>query len=427
MSTVVLVGSQWGDEGKGKVTDFLAEKADVVVRYQGGTNAGHTLSVGDQVFKLHLIPSGILYPQKTCVIGNGVVIDPVALVNEMNELRERGIDLSNLHISDRAHLVMPYHRRLDELQEQERGDDKIGTTLRGIGPAYMDKVQRTGIRVIDLLDDDELKDKLTPIVMAKNRLLEKLYGAAPYSIDDLLDEYGQHAQTLRPYVTDTSVLVAEKISQGHKVLFEGAQGTMLDLDHGTYPYVTSSSPTGGGACIGGGIGPECIDAVVGVAKAYTTRVGDGPFTTELEGPIATRIREVGKEYGTTTGRPRRVGWLDAVVLRYAVRINGLRYLALTLLDVLTGLDTVKICTGYRCRGEEITHMPASLRALEACEPMYEEFPGWSEDLAQIEDFEDFPKEAKDYVARVCELAGVPIALVSVGPGRHQTKILQEIF
>ena len=427
MSTVVLIGSQWGDEGKGKVTDFLAEQADVVVRYQGGTNAGHTLTVGDQVFKLHLIPSGILYPGKTCVIGNGVVLDAAALVKEMTGLQERNIDLSQLRISDRAHLVMPYHKKLDELEELQRGQSKIGTTLRGIGPAYMDKVHRTGMRIADLMDEVELREKLSIILEGKNILLSRVYDEQPFDVDTMFAEYREYAEILRPYVIDTSVLLEEKIKQGAKVLFEGAQGTMLDLDHGTYPYVTSSSPAAGGACIGAGVGPTKINHVMGVAKAYTTRVGDGPFPSELHNEVGDRIREVGREYGTTTGRPRRIGWLDVVVLRHACRINGLDYIALTLLDVLTGHDTIKICTGYRYRGETVTHVPASLRALEDCEPVFEELPGWQEDLAAIDRFEDFPETAKNYVRRISELTGVPIALVSVGPKRNQTKILHEIF
>jgi adenylosuccinate synthase len=427
MSTVVLIGSQWGDEGKGKVTDFLAEKADVVVRYQGGTNAGHTLKVGEQVFKLHLIPSGILYPGKSCIIGNGVVLDAAALSREMAALQERGIDLSQLRISDRAHLVMPYHKRLDELDEEQRGKDKIGTTLRGIGPAYMDKVHRTGMRVADLLDERELKEKLSTLLEGKNLLLEKVFGAEPFKADELFEEYRGYARLLEPYVTDTSLLLDEKIQRGEKILFEGAQGTMLDLDHGTYPFVTSSSPTAGGACIGSGVGPSRIDKVVGVAKAYTTRVGDGPFPSEMNDAVGDRIREVGREYGTTTGRPRRIGWLDAVVLRYACRISGISLLAITLLDVLTGLDSLKICTAYRYEGKIIQHVPASLRALEACEPVYEELPGWQEDLSLIENFEDFPAAAKQYVRRIRELSGADVALVSVGPARRQTKVLHPIF
>ncbi|MBS4030405.1 MAG: adenylosuccinate synthase [Clostridiales bacterium] len=427
MSTVVLIGSQWGDEGKGKVTDFLAEKADVVVRYQGGTNAGHTLTVGDEVFKLHLIPSGILYPGKRCIIGNGVVLDAAALTKEMAGLQERNIDISQLRISDRAHVVMPYHKRFDELDEEQRGKGKIGTTLRGIGPAYMDKVHRTGMRVADLLDEQELRGKLTLLLEGKNLLLTKVYDAEPFDADLLFEEYRKYADILRPYVTDTSLLLDEEIRSGSKILFEGAQGTMLDLDHGTYPFVTSSSPTAGGACMGTGVGPTRINHVLGVAKAYTTRVGDGPFPSELHDETGDRIREIGREYGTTTGRPRRIGWLDAVVLRYASRINGLSYLALTLLDVLTGQETIKICTAYRYKGETIQHVPAMLGALEECEPVFEEFPGWQEDLAKIDRFEDFPAAAKNYVRRVAELTEVPVALVSVGPKRKQTKILHDIF
>ncbi|MBS4007679.1 MAG: adenylosuccinate synthase [Clostridium sp.] len=427
MSTVVLIGAQWGDEGKGKVTDFLAEKADVVVRYQGGTNAGHTLNVLDQVFKLHLIPSGILYPGKTCVIGNGVVLDPAALVKEMAGLQERKIDLARLRISDRAHLVMPYHKLLDELDEKQRGESKIGTTLRGIGPAYMDKVNRSGMRVADLLDESELKEKLSAILEVKNRFLTRVYNEQPINLQPILEEYSQYAEILRPYITDTGLLLEALIRENKKVLFEGAQGTMLDLDHGTYPYVTSSSPTAGGACSGTGIGPLRIKNVVGVAKAYTTRVGDGPFPSEIIGPTAERIRKIGREYGTTTGRPRRIGWLDMVVLRHACRVNGLSFLALTLLDVLAGLETIKICTGYRLRGEYISHVPASLKALESCEPVFEELPGWQEDLSDIMRFEDFPETAKAYIRRIAQLLEVPIALVSVGPERLQTKVLQEIF
>jgi adenylosuccinate synthase len=427
MPTVVLVGSQWGDEGKGKITDFLAEHADVIVRYQGGTNAGHTISDGEEVFKLHLIPSGILYPDKVCIIGNGVVLDPAALVKEMTALQERKIDLTRLRISDRAHLVMPYHKQMDEMEEILRGKGKIGTTLRGIGPAYMDKVHRTGIRVADLLDENELKEKIHLILREKNLIFTRVYEGKGFDPAPMFEEYREYAAQIRPYVTDAGLLLDSEIRKGKKVLFEGAQGTMLDLDHGTYPYVTSSSPTAGGACMGTGISPAHIDKVVGVVKAYTTRVGDGPFPTEIFGEIGDRIREVGREYGTTTGRPRRIGWLDGVVLRYACRINGMSFLALTLLDVLTGLESIKICTAYRYHGELINNIPASLHALEACEPVLEELPGWQEDLTVIPDFEDFPAAAKNYVRRITEIAEVPIALVSVGPKRKQTKILQKIF
>ncbi len=427
MSTVVLIGTQWGDEGKGKITDFLAEKADIIVRYQGGTNAGHTLSVNDEVFKLHLIPSGILYQKKLCVIGNGVVVDPPALLGEIKALEKRGIDLANLRISDRAHLVMPYHKRLDELEEERRGIGKIGTTLRGIGPAYMDKVTRMGLRVADLQYEDVLRKKIGILLEEKNLLLTRVYNSPPLDPQEVFEEYREYAGAIEPFVTDTGLLLHEAVSRGSKILLEGAQGTMLDIDHGTYPYVTSSSPTAGGACIGSGVGPTRIDKVMGVVKAYTTRVGDGPFPSELKDAVGDRIREVGREYGTTTGRPRRTGWLDAVVLRYACRINGLSHLALTLLDVLTGLDKVKICTAYRHRGSVVSHMPANLRTLAECEPVFEEMGGWHEDLASIDKYEDFPAAAKNYIEKIEELTGVPVAIVSVGPGRRQTRILQQVF
>jgi adenylosuccinate synthase len=427
MSTVVVLGSQWGDEGKGKITDFLAAKANVVVRYQGGTNAGHTLSVGQEIFKLHQIPSGILYPGKACVIGNGVVLEPAALLAEITGLKRRNIDLAGLRISDRAHLVMPYHKKLDELEEMRRGTGKIGTTLRGIGPAYMDKVSRNGVRIADLLDERELQDKLAGLVEEKNLLFTRIYNADPFDPGLIFEEFRRYAEEIRPYVTDTSLFLNEAIARGEKILLEGAQGTMLDLDHGTYPYVTSSSPAAGGACTGTGIAPSRINKVVGVVKAYTTRVGDGPFPSELKDRIGDRIREVGREYGTTTGRPRRVGWLDINVLRYACRINALDFLALTLLDVLGGLEMVKICTAYRYRGQEITHIPASLRALEQCEPVFEELPGWQEDLSKIESLADFPGAARRYIQRVAELTETPVAIVSVGPNRHQTKVLHELF
>jgi len=427
MSTVVLLGTQWGDEGKGKITDFLAEKADGVVRFQGGTNAGHTLSVDGNVFKLHLIPSGILYQGKFCIIGNGVVIDPLALLQEMETLKQRNIDLSNLRISDRAHLVMPYHKRLDELEENNRGKSKIGTTLRGIGPAYMDKITRVGVRVADLADEKELCKKIDILIQEKNVVLTKIFGAQPLNAAEVCSEYMDYAEKFKPFIADTGLLLDDLMRQGKKILFEGAQGTMLDIDHGTYPFVTSSSPTAGGACVGSGVGPLSINKVVGVVKSYTTRVGEGPFPSEIKGKIADHIREVGKEYGTTTGRARRIGWLDTVVLGYSCRVNGLSHIALTLLDVLTGLDTLKICTAYRFRGSIIRHIPASLHSLEECEPVFEELEGWKENVSSIDDFSSFPEAAKKYVKRIAELTGVPIAIVSIGPGRDQTKVMHEIF
>ncbi len=424
---VVLIGTQWGDEGKGKVTDFLAEKADVVVRYQGGTNAGHTITVGEAVYKFHMIPSGILYPEKICIIGNGVVVDPQALITEIKGLKERGVTIEGLKLSNRAHLIMPYHKKLDELEEEVRGIKQIGTTRRGIGPAYMDKIARLGIRVVDLLEEDSLREKLSFVLKAKNEILTKVYGVAPFSLEEILAEFKEYIPILKPLITDTTLVIHEAREKGLKILLEGAQGSMLDLDHGTYPYVTSSNPTAGGAAVGSGMGPGLLDTVVGIVKAYTTRVGGGPFPTELSNEIGERIREVGKEYGTTTGRPRRVGWLDVVVLNHAQRVNNMKYMVITLLDVLTGIDTIKICTGYELQGKTINHIPASLNELEKCVPIYEEIPGWHEDISKIENYQDFPQEAKNYVKRLEELTGIKTAIVSVGPKRSQTKVLEEVF
>lgn len=424
---VVVVGTQWGDEAKGKITDFLAKKADVIIRYQGGTNAGHTITVGEEVYKFHLIPSGILYPEKDCIIGNGVVIDPRGLVQEIEDLQKRGVSLQGLKLSDRAHLIMPYHQKLDELEEERRGINQIGTTRKGIGPAYMDKITRRGIRVADFINEATFRERLTFILKEKNELLTKIYGAEPFSLEKILSEFISYIPIIKPLVTDTTLFIHQAKGQGKKLLFEGAQGTMLDMDHGTYPYVTSSNPTAGGAAAGSGVAPAVLDTVVGVVKAYTTRVGDGPFVTELEDDMGQRIREVGKEYGTTTGRPRRVGWLDMVVLMHANRINGLKYIVITLLDVLTGIETLKICTGYLYRGEVIRHIPANLQELDECQPVYEELPGWQEDISKIEEFSDFPMQAKNYVKRVAELLDVEVAIVSVGPRRKQTKVLQDVF
>lgn len=350
MSTVVVIGAQWGDEGKGKVTDFLAEKADMVVRYMGGNNAGHTVVVGDHEYKLHLIPSGILHPDKMCVIGSGVVIDPAVFLKELDSLEKRGISTKNLRISQRAHVIFPYHQRLDQMEEERKGNNKIGTTCRGIGPAYTDKSARAGIRVIDLLDKEQFPVLLNANINSKNRIFTEVYDGTALDYEEILDEYSTYAEAMKKYVCDTSLLVNDAVQQNKNILFEGAQGTMLDLDHGTYPFVTSSHPTAGAACFSAGVGPTRIDRVIGVAKAYTTRVGEGPFPTELNDDIGSLIRKQGGEYGTTTGRPRRCGWFDGVVGRYAVRINGLDYLALTKLDVLSGLEEIKICTGYNYRG-----------------------------------------------------------------------------
>lgn len=427
MSTVVLIGTQWGDEGKGKITDFLAREADLVVRYQGGNNAGHTVVIDGQEFRLHLIPSGIFYPDKICLIGNGVVIDPAVLVRELDMLAEQGISTGNLRISPRAHVIMPYHRRLDEAEEDRRGDSRIGTTRRGIGPAYMDKAARSGIRVVDLLDAEEFAARLRDNIAEKNKVLSQIYGVPGFDFEEVLSEYLRLAERIRPYVADTSVVVNEAVKAGRNVLFEGAQGTLLDLDHGTYPYVTSSHPTAGAACLGAGIGPTRIDRVVGVAKAYVTRVGGGPFPSELHGELGDLLRQRGREFGTTTGRPRRCGWFDAVVVRYAARINGLDYLALTKLDILSGLPEVRICRGYRYRGEELTEFPASLKVLAECEPVYETLPGWDEDISGVREYGALPANARRYVERIAELTGVPVAIIGVGTGRHQTIALHRVF
>lgn len=427
MSAIVIVGTQWGDEGKGRITDYLAQKAHMVVRYQGGNNAGHTVKVDDQEYRLHLIPSGILHQNKICVIGNGVVIDPVSLVEEINDLKNRGINVDNLKISDRAHLIMPYHKLLDSLSEDRRGEDDIGTTRRGIGPAYMDKAERTGIRVIDLMDRDIFEAKLEANLKAKNYLLERVYGRNGLNKEEILDKYLSSIEVLKDYVTDTSVVIYNALKEGKNVLFEGAQGTLLDIDHGTYPYVTSSHPISGGVCIGAGIGPTFIDKVIGVVKAYTTRVGKGPFPTELHDDTGNYIRERGYEYGTTTGRPRRCGWLDVVIIRYAIRLSGLTSIAITKLDTLSGLDVVKICTGYKYKGRIITDFPASLKVLGECEPVYEEMEGWKEDITGIKCYDDLPPNAKNYLNRIRELCDIDISFISIGPKRSQGIALDPLF
>lgn len=427
MPSVVLIGAQWGDEGKGKVTDFLAEKADIVARYQGGNNAGHTVVVGDQEFKLHLIPSGILYPEKTCIIGNGVVIDPAVLLKELEYLVNRGVCVDNLRISERAHIIMPYHKKLDEVIEESKGASKIGTTKRGIGPAYMDKAARMGIRFIDMLDKEEFSILLERNLDEKNNLLKKVYGVEGFDKNAIMEEYLGYADLLRKYSADTSLIIHKALKAGQNVLFEGAQGTLLDLDHGTYPYVTSSHPIAGAATIGAGLGPTEITKVIGIVKAYTTRVGEGPFPTELDDEMGAHLRNVGYEFGTTTGRPRRCGWFDAVITKYAVRTSGLTSMAITKLDVLTGLDTLKICTGYRRGNEIITEFPASLKVLAQCEPVYEEMPGWTEDITGAQKIEDLPQNAQKYLKRISELSGAPIAIVGVGTRRSQTIILDQMF
>lgn len=425
MATVVIVGSQWGDEGKGKMTDYLSQEANVVVRSQGGNNAGHTIEFDRQRFALRLIPSGIFGENTTAVIGNGVVINPQALLEEIKYLTDRGVDISGLKISSRAQVIMPYHLLLDECQEKAKGAAKIGTTKKGIGPTYVDKVSRIGIRVADLLEKDTFAAKLKQNLEIKNQLFTKIYGVDSVDFDEIFNQYYEYGQQIKQYVTDTSLLVNDAIDRGDKVLFEGAQGTMLDIDEGTYPYVTSSNPTAGGAPTGAGVGPNKIETVVGIAKAYTTRVGEGPFPTELNDEIGDYIRETGHEYGTVTGRPRRVGWFDAVAMRHARRVNGMTYLSLNLLDVLTGLKTIKIARAYELDGQEINYYPASLAELDRCTPLYEEVPGWEEDITQVTDYEDLPANAKHFLDRIVELSETPLATISVGPSREQTIILRD--
>ncbi|QAY67519.1 adenylosuccinate synthase [Paenibacillus protaetiae] len=427
MSTVVVVGTQWGDEGKGKITDYLAEGADVVARYQGGNNAGHTILIENKKYKLTMIPSGIFNNNKTCVIGNGMVINPKALIEEIEYIHENGFSTANLRISDRAHVIMPYHLVLDGLEEERKGDNKIGTTRKGIGPCYMDKAARSGIRIADLMDAEEFREKATRLVADKNELIAQVYGGEGLNAEEIIAEYLGYAETLRPYITDTSVVLNDAIDEGKKVLFEGAQGVMLDIDQGTYPFVTSSNPSAGGVCIGSGVGPSKIKQVIGVAKAYTTRVGDGPFPTEQINEIGDLIRDKGHEYGTVTGRPRRVGWFDTVVVRHARRVSGITGLSLNSLDVLSGLDTVKICTSYKYRGEVIEHYPASLKMLAECEAVYEELPGWSEDISNAKTLADLPENTRRYVERVSELTGIPIAIFSVGRNREQTNQVMPIY
>ncbi|MDQ0061561.1 adenylosuccinate synthase [Paenibacillus harenae] len=427
MSTVVVVGTQWGDEGKGKITDYLAEGADVVARYQGGNNAGHTILIDNKKYKLTMIPSGIFNNNKICVIGNGMVINPEALIDEINYIHDNGFSTENLKISDRAHVIMPYHLVLDGLEEDRKGDNKIGTTRKGIGPCYMDKAARNGIRISDLMDAEEFETRVRAVIVEKNHLIQQVYGGEPLDADKIVSDYLGFAEVLRPYVTDTSVILNDAIDGGSKVLFEGAQGVMLDIDQGTYPFVTSSNPSAGGVCIGSGVGPSKIQQVIGVAKAYTTRVGDGPFPTEQDNEIGQLIRDKGHEYGTVTGRPRRVGWFDSVVVRHARRVSGITGLSLNSLDVLSGLETVKICTAYKYRGELIEHYPASLKMLSECEAVYEEYPGWSEDITNAKTLDDLPSNTRNYLNRVSELTGIPIAIFSVGRNREQTNIVRPIY
>ncbi|MGM9946387.1 MAG: adenylosuccinate synthase [Lysinibacillus sp.] len=427
MSSVVVVGTQWGDEGKGKITDFLSKKADIIARFAGGDNAGHTIKFGGETYKLHLIPSGIFYQDKISVMGNGLVINPKSLVTELKGLQDRGIDTSNLRISNRAHIILPYHIHQDKVEEEARGEQKIGTTCKGIGPCYQDKVARIGIRVADLLDKEVFEQKLRANLELKNRLFEKFYEVEGIPFEDIFEEYYSYGQEIAQYVTDTSKILNDVLDEGGRVLFEGAQGVMLDIDQGTYPFVTSSNPVAGGVAIGAGVGPSKVSRVVGVSKAYTSRVGDGPFPTELFDEVGHRIREVGREYGTTTGRPRRVGWFDTVVVRHSRRVSGITDLALNSIDVLSGLETVKICTAYEYNGEIITEYPANLHIIEQCKPVYEELPGWSEDITGVRSLDELPENARRYVERIVELTGIQLMTFSVGPAREQTNVVNAIW
>jgi adenylosuccinate synthase len=429
MANWIVIGAQWGDEGKGKIVDVLAEDVDYVVRFQGGNNAGHTIVVDDRKFILHLIPSGILHPGKVCVIGNGVVLDPAVLSGEMDKLSAHGVPVTpeNLVISRHVHIIVPYHRALDAAREASKGRSRIGTTGRGIGPCYEDKAARNGIRLHDLFDAGNLRHVLERNLEEKNFLLRHLYAAEPLEFAPIFEAYLAYGARLQPHAAYASQRLHEASRQGRHILFEGAQGTHLDIDHGTYPYVTSSNTVAGNACCGTGVGPTSIHGVLGVIKAYTTRVGGGPFPTELEDATGERIRERGGEYGSTTGRPRRCGWLDMVVVRASVRLNGLASLVVTKLDVLTGLPTLKVAVNYRCGGEELDHVPCELPALERCQPIYEELPGWEEDVRAVRRFSDLPANARRYLEAIEEVAGVPLAIVSVGPGRKENIILRHPF
>ncbi len=427
MPVTVIIGGQWGDEGKGKIVDLLAEKADIVARYSGGTNAGHTVVNSQGEFKLHLIPSGIFNANADCLIGNGVVINPKILIQEIENLKQRGVDMSRLYISDRAHLIMPYHTLLDELEETARGSSAIGTTRQGIGPAYMDKAARRGIRVGELIDRDVFKNRLHRYLDFKNQIITKVFEAKPLSFDEIYEEYCSYADKLRPFVRETSLVINESLEKGDSVLMEGAQGTMLDIDFGTYPYVTSSPPTAWGACLGAGLSPKKIDKIIGIFKAYTTRVGSGPFPTELKDELGEEIRKRGNEYGTTTGRPRRCGWFDGVAARFSSRLNGFTGIVITKFDILDTCETVKICTDYEINGTIIKNPPANTDMLGKCAPVYEEMPGWQVDTSDMKNFTDLPGEAQRYVKRIEEIIGCPVDLVSVGANRKQSIVINPIL
>ena len=421
MPVSVIVGTQWGDEGKGKITDLLSRDMEMVVRYQGGNNAGHTVVIGDNKYKLHLIPSGIFYDKTLCVIGNGVVIDPAVLLQEIKSLRATGQKVANLRISSQAHLIFQYHRDLDAAQEEKHEAGRIGTTNRGIGPCYVDKFNRRGIRIWDFTNKDVFRQKLDWNIREKSFLLNNYYGRnINYNVDQIIDEYFAYYEEIKTLVVEESTsLIHEAISKGQKVLMEGAQGTMLDVDHGTYPYVTSSNPISGGACSGAGFGPSLVDAVLGVAKAYVTRVGSGPFPTELEGELGEKLRERGAEYGTTTGRPRRCGWFDGVVMRHAAKVNGLTELAITKMDVLDSFDKIKVCVAYECNGKKVLDFPTDINRLAECKPIYEELPGWQSDTTKVTKYKDLPANARKYLDKLAKLAEAKISLISVGAERGQ--------
>ncbi|WP_300712377.1 adenylosuccinate synthase [uncultured Brachyspira sp.] len=427
MASIIIVGTQWGDEGKGKIVDYLADKCEYIVRSHGGSNAGHTVMVNNVKYKLRLLPSGILHKDKICVIGNGVVIEPKVFLSEIDDLMKKNVNISNLKISDRAHIIMPYHKILDEMQEADLGENKLGTTKNGIGPCYMDKASRLGIRICDILNKETFKKKLKFNVELKNKLLKKLYNHEGVDYDNILKEYLEYAERLKPYIADTSIILNKAVKENKNILFEGAQATMLDLDYGTYPFVTSSNPSAGGACTGSGIGPSKIDNVIGVVKAYSTRVGEGPFPSELFDDVGQFIRDKGGEYGTVTGRARRCGWLDACVVKYASYVNGLDSIALTRLDILDELDKLKICIAYKYEGEILEGYPADLEILSKAEPVYEEFDGWKTSIKDIREYDKLPENAKKYLKRLSEIIETDISIVSVGAEREKTIIVKDIF
>ncbi len=429
MSNLVVVGTQWGDEGKGKVVDLLTAKADMVVRFQGGANAGHTLVVEGKQFIFHIIPSGILYDGKKCFIGNGLVVDPEVLLEEIESLGKSGItvDSKRLSLSDKVHIIMPYHKAIDMAKEAAKGEGKIGTTGRGIGPCYEDKVARTGIRAVDFTDVEVLEEKIRANLKEKNLVLTKLLDAAPLEVEPILEKYLGLAEKMTPYIKDVSIELDQALEEGGKILFEGAQGTHLDIDHGTYPFVTSSNPVAGNACAGAGIGPNQLHHILGIVKAYTTRVGAGPFATELEDETGDYIQKQGNEFGATTGRRRRCGWLDLVVVRDSARLNGLSSLAITKLDVLSGLNQLKICVGYEIDGEQVESRPASMKKMAACKPVYKEMPGWDEDITKARQVDQLPENARAYLKAIEEISGVPVSIISVGPGREETIVVQDLF